>query len=121
MIERGNISQKIATHPETRGWFLGHFMPEWDFFHSEDFELKWSEYPEKWKIYEGSVSSTSRKTIAILIDWKGVVLFPDTKEEVMLEKIGDYVTFDTALCRHSFKSLQETTVVLAIRTPSKHD
>lgn len=39
----------------------------------------------------------------------------------MLEKIGDYVTFDTALCRHSFKSLQETTVVLAIRTPSKHD
>ena len=44
MIQKGNIPEKIQTHPETRGWFMGKFFPQNDFFHSKNIELKFHAY-----------------------------------------------------------------------------
>lgn len=44
MIESGNIQDKVRSHPKTNGWFLGDFMSEGDFFHSNNVELKYASH-----------------------------------------------------------------------------
>ena len=117
MIKNGNIIQKIATHPETHGWFLWHFIPEWDFFHSEDFELKYQSY-KKWEKHIGSVTSNKRKTITILLEWKIRIIFPSAWKEYILTSSWDYIADNEIPWDHEVEVLEDSTI-LAIRTPSK--
>lgn len=43
MFEHGNISDKNASHPETRGWFLGDFIDKSSPFYHATCEAKWIE------------------------------------------------------------------------------
>jgi len=109
------ISGNIAgASKDTRGWFLGHFMP------GDDNPLRTSELECKWYTHaKGETRSewapaNSVKTLNILIRGHFVLLFPD--KEVSLEKEGDFVLFGPGV-PHSFRSVQES-LVLTVRWPS---
>lgn len=117
MISQWNIIQKVETHPEDRGWFFGHFVPEWDFFHSKDAELKYQSY-KKWEKYIGSETRMPRKTIGILISGRICVRFPSLHMEFLLEKPFDYIADDEIPWDHEVEILEDS-IVLAFRTPSR--
>jgi hypothetical protein len=117
MLQKGNIGQKIQTHPETRGWFLGGFMPEWDFFHEKNVELKYWIH-KKWEYRTGSSTNTSRKTLSILISWKVKVIFPSLGKEFILEKPFDYLADSELPGDHKLEVLEDS-VILAIRILSE--
>ncbi len=116
-IKSGNLNKKIADHPETEGWLVGHFMNSDPFFKTNDFEVKWAVH-SKGDIKHGAFTEITAKTIAILIKGKFVVRFPDLGKEVVLSKTGDYVAYNAYEVLHSAESLEDS-IVLAIRWPSK--
>ena len=99
---------------DTRGWFLGHFMPDADNpLRTSDVELKWythakGETREQWS------PPNAVRTLNILIRGKFALLFPE--REVLLEKEGDFVLFGPGIA-HSFRSDEES-LVLTVRWPS---
>ena len=107
----GNVS--IASK-DTRGWFMGHFMPgAANPLRTEDLELKWYTHA-KGETRPEWAPGNPVKTLNVLIRGRFILLFPD--QEVVLEKEGDFVLFgpDTP---HSFRS-EEESLVLTIRWPS---
>jgi hypothetical protein len=107
----GNVS---SASENTRGWFLGHFMPGDDNpLRTSELELKWYTHP-KGETRNGWAPGTPVKTLNILVRGHFVLLFPD--REVALEKEGDYVLFGPGT-PHSFRSVQES-LVLTVRWPS---
>jgi hypothetical protein len=107
----GNAS---GASKDTRGWFLGHFMPgEENPLRTAELEIKWythakGETRDKW------APANSVKTLNILIRGHFVLLFPD--QNVALEKEGDFVLFGPGM-PHSFHSVEES-LVLTVRWPS---
>jgi mannose-6-phosphate isomerase-like protein (cupin superfamily) len=107
----GNV---VDAAKDTRGWFLGHFMPgESNPLRTGDVELKWYTHPKGDRREEWSPASSVR-TLNILIRGHFVLVFPD--REVPLEKEGDFVLFGPGVA-HSFRSLEES-LVLTVRWPS---
>lgn len=104
----------INASKDTRGWFLGHFMP------GEDNPLRTSELELKWYSHaKGETRDTWAPanlvtTLNILIRGHFVLLFPD--QEIALEKEGDFVLFGPGM-PHSFRSVEES-LVLTVRWPS---
>lgn len=99
---------------DSRGWFLGHFLPGEDNpLRGRDVEVKW------WTHQKGETRSewsppSSVTTLNVLIRGKFVVLFPD--EEVSLEREGDFVFFGPGIA-HSFRCVEES-LVMTVRWPS---
>jgi hypothetical protein len=99
---------------DTRGWFLGHFMPgEANSLRSEELELKWYTHA-KGETRDQWAPGNPVKTLNILIRGHFVLLFPN--REVVLEKEGDFVLFGPGV-PHSYRS-EEESVVLTVRWPS---
>ena len=112
---RGVISGNVAgASKDTRGWFLGHFMP------GQDNPLRTSELELKWYTHASGETRSEwapgnpEKTLNILMRGRFVLLFPD--REIALEKEGDFVLFGPDV-PHSFRSEQES-LVLTVRWPS---
>lgn len=98
----------------TRGWFLGHFMPgEGNALRSSDLEVKWFTHAKGETRPQWSPPSDVR-TLNILIRGRFALLFPD--HEVLLEKEGDFVLFGPDIA-HSFRC-EEESLVLTVRWPS---
>jgi quercetin dioxygenase-like cupin family protein len=99
----------------TRGWFLGHFMPGEDNpLRSSDVELKWFTHAKGETRDEWSPPNTVR-TLNVLIRGRFTLLFPD--REVLLANEGDFVLFGPGVA-HSFRSDEES-LVLTVRWPSR--
>jgi len=99
----------------TRGWFVGHFMPGADNpLRSEDLELKWFTHPRGDTRPEWSPASSVR-TLNVLIRGRFVLVFPE--REVTLAREGDFVLFGPGV-PHSFRSPEES-LVLTVRWPSR--
>jgi quercetin dioxygenase-like cupin family protein len=107
----GNVADASR---ETRGWFVGHFMPGEDSpLKSRDVELKWFTHAKGETREEWSPASAAR-TLNILIRGHFVLRFPD--REVALAREGDFVLFGPGV-PHSFRSVEES-LVLTVRWPS---
>jgi mannose-6-phosphate isomerase-like protein (cupin superfamily) len=112
---KGPVSGNVAVASrDTRGWFLGHFMP------GDDNPLRTSELELKWFTHaKGETRSewapgNPVKTLNILMRGRFILLFPD--REVVLEREGDFVLFGPDV-PHSFRS-EEESLVLTVRWPS---
>ncbi len=107
----GNV---VAAANDTRGWFLGHFMPGADNpLRTRDVELKWwmhakGETRDQWS------APSQVQTLNLLVRGHFVLVFPD--REVALAKEGDFVLFGPGVA-HSFRSVEES-LVLTVRWPS---
>ena len=103
-----------AASKNTRGWFLGHFIPGEDNpLRNSAVEMKWFTHAKGETRPEWSPVSDVR-TLNLLIRGRFVLLFPD--HEVLLEKEGDFVLFGPGIA-HSFRSDEES-LVLTVRWPS---
>jgi len=111
----GPISGNVAgASKDTRGWFLGHFMPgDGNPLRTSELELKWYTH-SKGETRSEWAPGNPVKTLNILIRGHFVLLFPD--QEVALEKEGDFVLFGPGM-PHSYRSLEES-IVLTVRWPS---
>ena len=109
------ISGNVAgVSKDTRGWFLGHFMPgDGNPLQTSELELKWYTHAKGDSRSEWAPGNPV-KTLNILVRGHFVLLFPD--REVALEKEGDFVFFGPGV-PHSFRSVQES-LVLTVRWPS---
>jgi hypothetical protein len=98
----------------SRGWFVGHFMPGEDNpLRTSDVELKWFAHPKGDTRPEWAPPNPVR-TLNILIRGRFVVRFPD--QEVLLQNEGDYVLFGPDIA-HSYRS-EEDSLILTVRWPS---
>lgn len=107
----GNVNEASK---DTRGWFLGHFMPgEENPLRTGELELKWYTHA-KGETRPEWAPGNPVKTLNILIRGHFVLLFPD--QEIALEKEGDFVLFGPGV-PHSYRSVEES-LVLTVRWPS---
>lgn len=107
----GNVGQ---AGNDTRGWFLGHFMPGEDNpLRSSDVELKWYTHARGETRHEWAPGNPVR-TLNILIRGHFVLVFPD--REVVLQHEGDFVLFGPDV-PHSYRSVEES-LVMTVRWPS---
>ncbi len=113
----GNLDQQIKSHPETKGWFLGHFMDENPEFLSDDVELKWARH-KKGEKKPGLLAKTATKTLTILISGKFFIQYPEFNQEITLSKLGDFVFYDASQTSHKAEVLEDS-LLLVIRYPSK--
>ena len=98
----------------TRGWFLGHFIPGEDNpLRNSGVEVKWFTHAKGETRPEWSPPNRVR-TLNVLIRGRFVLLFPD--HEVLLENEGDFVLFGPDIA-HSFRSEDES-LVMTVRWPS---
>jgi len=103
-----------AASKDTRGWFLGQFMPgEANPLRSSHLEVKWFTHAKGEERSAWSPASPVR-TLNTLIRGHFVLRFPD--HDVALRQEGDYVCFGPGM-PHSFRSVEES-LVLTIRWPS---
>jgi len=112
----GNLNTQATKHPETRGWFFGHFMDAYPLFKNNDVELKWNT-KKKGDQKPGKKTKESKKTFTILIEGKLLIYFPEANESKILSKPGDFVFYDTKDTDHESLALEDSTV-LTVRTPS---
>jgi hypothetical protein len=99
---------------DTRGWFLGHFMPgEESPLRTAELEIKWYTH-QKGETRDQWAPANSVRTLNILIRGHFVLLFPD--QNVALQQEGDFVLFGPGM-PHSFHSVEES-LVLTVRWPS---
>lgn len=107
----GNV---VGVSKDTRGWFLGQFMPGDDNpLRTEALEVKWYTHA-KGETREQWAPGNPVRTLNILVRGHFVLLFPD--REVSLEKEGDFVLFGPGV-PHSFRSVEES-LVMTVRWPS---
>ena len=107
----GNVANASR---DTRGWFLGHFMPGHDNpLRTSDLELKWYTHP-KGDLRSEWAPGNPVTTLNILMRGRFVLLFPD--REVALTNEGDFVLFGPGV-PHSFRS-EEESLVMTVRWPS---
>jgi hypothetical protein len=111
-VHAGNA---VEAARDTRGWFLGHFMPDADsLLRTADVEMKWYVHG-KGETREAWAPGIPAQTLNVLVRGRFVLVFPD--REVSLEKEGDFVLFGPGVA-HSYRSIEES-LVLTVRWPSK--
>ncbi len=116
-IISGNLDQQIKSHPETKGWFLGHFMNQNPEFLCDDVELKWKTH-KKGEKKTGLLAKTTAKTFTILISGKLSFQYPELKQEIILSKLGDFVFYDASQIGYKAEAIEDS-LLLTIRYPSK--
>lgn len=105
-----------ASDPDknSRGWFVGHFMPGEDNpLRTSDVEMKWATHSKGETRSEWAPPNPVR-TLNILIRGRFVLLFPE--QEVLLQNEGDYVMFGPDIA-HSYRS-EEESLIMTVRWPS---
>ena len=113
----GNLDQRVASHPETNGWFLGCFMAEYPDFQSDNVELKWVRR-KKGEKKSGLRTKATTKTLNILISGKLVMRFPELNQNIVLSKLGDFAFYDARQTSHEVETLKDS-LFLVVRYPSK--
>ena len=104
----------VAASKDTRGWFLGHFIPgEENPRRTSDLEVKWYTHAKGETRPEWSPAN-SVKTLNILIRGHFVLMFPD--QQIELRNEGDFALFGPGV-PHSFRSVEES-LVMTVRWPS---
>ncbi len=116
-IISGNLDQQIKSHPETKGWFLGHFMNQNPEFLCNDVELKWARH-KKGEKKNGLFAKNTAKTLTILISGKFSVQYPELKQEIILSELGDFVLYDASQTGHKAEAIEDS-LLLIIRYPSQ--
>ena len=107
----GNVNDASK---DTRGWFLGHFMPgETNPLQTQHLEVKWYTHA-RGETRETWAPGNPVQTLNILVRGHFVLLFPDG--EVSLETEGDFVLFGPGM-PHSYRAEQES-LVITVRWPS---
>ncbi|NCT55749.1 hypothetical protein GW755_02770 [bacterium] len=102
---------------DTKGWFVGKFMPKNSPFHSEDFEVKWVER-KKGEVKENkNPPENNQKTVCILIEGEMEFNFPDSNQTVVLKDKGEYLFYSPTPI-HKSTALKDSTVIV-LRWPSK--
>ncbi len=100
------------------GWFVGQFVPSGlGLRHQTDVELKWGIHPDGDK-RPRPWANRNGATISVLIEGRLRVTFhiDGTRQEVALERRGDYVIFGPDVV-HSWEAMGDT-IVLSVRFPS---
>jgi hypothetical protein len=106
------VGSAPADAPASRGWLLGHFMPDGDPRHSDDVEIKWGIHPVGHE--RGQWVTDDLRTAAILlISGRFRVELPG--RSVLLAQQGDYLVFHGT--PHTWQAEQESLVV-TVRWPS---
>jgi len=113
----GNLDERVALHPETRGWFLGCFMSKYPDFLSNEVEMKWDKFKKGFK-KSGLFTKTATKTFTILISGKFIIKYPKFNQEAVLSKQGDFVFYDASQTDHESEALEDS-LLFTIRYPSK--
>ena len=104
----------VDASSDTRGWFLGHFMPSAHAgLRTPDVEMKWYVHA-KGETRDEWAPAIQAKTLNVLIRGELVLVFPDG--EAHLANEGDFVLFGPDV-PHSYRSLEES-LVLTVRWPS---
>jgi len=115
LIETGNLNKKVSKSPRSRGWFIGRFIKDLSLFKDSDLEVKWANHKKGENLNKIRATKKS-KTLAILINGKIKMSFPDQKKDFILSKQGDF-TFWGEKIFHCTEVLEDSTV-LVIRWPS---
>jgi hypothetical protein len=102
-----------------RGWFVGRFVDDDPYRQSHDIEVKWGVHPFGDSRTVASTESVAR-TVSILIRGRFHLTFHrgDTREEVVLEKEGDYALWLPGVAHTWVADDPDETVILSIRWPS---
>jgi len=117
-ILQGNLNKDL-TNKENRGWFIGHFVNDNDFFKSDEVEVKWSNH-KAGEVRRGLRNDGNAKTITILISGKCRLTadIDNFSSEKILDQVGDFFAYSTGEVNHTFEALEDTNM-LTIRWPSK--
>jgi hypothetical protein len=109
----GNASDDGAG--ETRGWFIGHFVPSsLALRRSDAVEVKWGVHPAG-ESRPAMAMGTVATTLSVLVSGAFRVIFPE--REVRLSRPGDYVLFPPGML-HGWTADADS-IVLTIRWPSR--
>jgi hypothetical protein len=101
---------------QTRGWFIGHFLPsEAGPRKDPRIEVKWGVHASGEFASAASYNQTAT-TVAVPIQGKYEIGFPEHGEVAVLENPGDYVLFQSNVV-HTGRSLADS-VIITIRWPS---
>jgi len=98
-----------------RGWFMGHFVRGPG--QSDDVEVKWGVHPQGDR--NGGFASNARAhTLSILISGRFRIVFENgsAREEIMLEKEGDFAMWEPGVA-HDWEA-EADSIVLTVRWPS---
>ncbi|MGI8502670.1 MAG: signal peptidase I [Hassallia sp.] len=107
----GNANTEAA---KRSGWFLGHFItPIDDPRSTHDLEVKWGIH-KAGDCRTESASNIHATTIAIIIQGKFCLKFPD--QDILLQHAGDYALWRPGIA-HTWVA-QEDSTVLTVRWPS---
>ena len=109
MIESGNIDEKENGQ---RGWFFGR-LPDRELpypWNNKHMSMKWWEAPGGSKKDGEPTAEEEDKTITILVRGKHRLFFPDTNEEFILSKEGDYVFWEPGI-RHTWEALDDNLTI----------
>lgn len=112
-ISSGNLNTKESKL--NKGWFIGHFIENNEFFKTQDFEVAWKVH-KKGDKNESIAKNKIAKTLSVLIKGKCLWTFPEKNNQIILENEGDYIFWDSGIA-HSWEILEDSTI-LTIRWPS---
>jgi len=98
----------------TKGWFVGHFMPQGSAQHAMGVETKWAVNPAGRTNGGGFATNAVATSMAVLISGMQRIEFEGF--DVLLENQGDYVIWGPGV-KHSWTAF-ENTVIMCIRWPS---
>ncbi len=107
------VAGNAAGHPETQGWFVGHFMGDEHPLQTADLEVKWSVY-EGGEARAGWGANRAATTLAVLVRGRFRLEFPG--RVVWLEREGDFARWRPGVPH--FWQAAGPTVVLTMRWPS---
>ena len=110
-ITKGNA---LELGKARKGWFLGYFMDDPN-LRTNDLELQCIEM-DKGYSKESTKLNPKVKTVTVLVKGKFELRFPEEGKTVVLEKEGDFATYDLR-SKHVGTALERTTI-LCVRWPS---
>jgi hypothetical protein len=117
LISGGNA---IADGAQTRGWFIGHFMPEETPLWDPTVEIKYSLSAKgRSRSREDATASSAQRSLQILVAGKvktSLVIEDGHDQHVLLEKPGDWCLWE-AHAVHYWEILEDS-VIITIRWPS---
>lgn len=103
---------------DTKGWFIGNFMPTESPFNSNDFEVKWIERKAgEVKENLNPPEENGQKTVCILIEGEMQFNFPNSDKKVTLKNRGEYLFYSPTPI-HKSTALKDS-VVIVFRWPSR--
>ncbi len=112
----GKLDDLVASQPEYRNWFIGHFV-ENEMFKNPDFEVKWSNLKKGFCEMKPRMAS-SAQTLGILVSGKLTMTYPDIGVEETFDTPGNYWSYNGLETSHMTTVLEDT-LLITVRWPSK--